>query len=377
MEHSQEASLVPFLIGALPYSGRRHMRYSLASRPQKKTLLFREEAESTSSKMDQTLQQKTLRLADGQWLRVSALSAGCRQVTREITSTHILTVFITMVSFLTQHCMRATFRLLRPYSTTGSTHYQVLELLPHASLKEIKMQFKRLLKKHHPDVNAHLTEAEKQENNERYVQMVQAYETLKDARKKREYDATLSVMSNSPKPRQQGPSEWQKRYYGEAKYMSKASASYSLRRQRVHNFYESNKNDQTSHFDGQHKSHDRYDVPHFNYEEHLAKHLKFEQRIINKLLSPEEREAIIRQLSKDGDSSGVSEELITKHLMRQAQRVNADIKKTGLAPKTAHNPHMYAGPQHGYHQEESLTGLKAVLIVGASSALLLYNTLGG
>lgn len=253
----------------------------------------------------------------------------------------------------------------------------MLELLPHASLKEIKMQFKRLLKKYHPDVNAHLEETEKEKNSDRYVQMVQAYETLKDARKKRDYDATLSVMSNPTPPRRQGPSEWQKRYYGEAKYMSKTSASYSLRRQRVRNFYKASEHDQTSHFGGHHKNHDRYDVPHFNYEEHLAKHLKFEQRIINKLLSPEEREAIIRQLAKDGDTSGVSEELITKHLMRQMQRVNADVKKTGLRPKTTHNPHMYAGPQHGYHEPESLVGFKAALVLGAGSVIILYNTLIG
>lgn len=239
------------------------------------------------------------------------------------------------------------------------------------------MQFKRLLKKYHPDVNAHLDEAEKEKNSERYVKMVQAYETLKDAKKKREYDATLSSMSHSSAPRRQGQSEWQKRYYGEAKYYSHASASYSLRKQRVHNFYRAGENDQTSHFGGQHKSHDRFDVPHFDYEEHLAKHLKFEQRIINKLLSPEERESIIRQLAKDGDTSGVSEELITKHLMRQAQRVNADTKKTGARPKTAHNPHMYTGPQNGYCQQESLVGLKAALVLGAGSVILLYNTFLG
>lgn len=276
---------------------------------------------------------------------------------------------------------RASFLMLRSYSTAAGTHYQVLELLPHASLKEIKMQFKRLLKKYHPDVNAHLDETEKEKNSDRYVKMVQAYETLKDAKKKREYDATLGAMSNSNNPtpsQRQGPSEWQKRYYGEAKYYSKASASYSLRKQRVHNFYRAGEHDQTSHFGGQHKNHDRYDVPHFNYDEHLAKHLKFEQRIINKLLSPEERESIIRQLAKDGDTSGVSEELITKHLMRQAQRVNADVKKTGQnRPKAAHNPHMYAGPQHGYHEPESLVGFKAALVLGAGSVILLYNTLSG
>lgn len=268
-------------------------------------------------------------------------------------------------------------RSLRWASSSERTHYQVLELLPHASLKEIKMQFKRLLKKFHPDVNARLPEDEKEANSARYVQMVLAYETLKDAKKKREYDALLSRSTSSPKPRL-GPSEWQKKYYGEAKYFSRSQASthHSLanRRYRVHNFY--NGTDPKSHFSGQHKNHDRHDVPHFNYEEHLAKHLKFEQHLINKQLLPEDRKAILRQLAKDGDISGVSEELITKHLMRQAQRIKVSLGR----PETqlSRNPYMYQGPQNGeYHEHEALLGFKtAVVLGGAGSAYLLYHMLG-
>lgn len=270
------------------------------------------------------------------------------------------------------------FRSLRR-ALTDQNFYQILELPPHASLKEIKIQFKKLLKKHHPDLNSHLTEEEREANSARYVKMVLAYDTLKDKRRKKEYDATLGGMKVTTNPRP-GPTEWNNRYYGEAKYYArgKASASYTShaynsKRHRVHNFTDA---DNKSHFSGRHVNHgDRFDVPHFNYNEHLSKHLKFEQRMINKQLSDEDREAIIKQLSKDGDMSNVSEELITKHLMRQARSTTGSRQEAQTAGTERH-PHMYKGPQNGGYHEESKMGVKtAIVLSGVGSAYLLYHAL--
>lgn len=271
------------------------------------------------------------------------------------------------------------FRFLRRAST-AQNYYQILELPPHASLKDIKTQFKKLLKKYHPDVNAHLPEEEKDLNSARYVQMVLAYATLKDARKKREYDASIGGKTHGAHNSRE--TEWNNRYYGEAKYYSRGKASatytsqgYNARRHRVHNFHDSENN---SHFSGKHVNYgDRFDVPHFDYNEHLSKHLKFEQRIINKQLSDEDREAILRQLAKDGDVSNVSEELITKHLMRLAQRTKLSRNEALAHSTAAQDPHMYQGPQNGGHHEERSVGVKTVLVLGGAGVYLLYQALAG
>lgn len=278
-------------------------------------------------------------------------------------------------------------RTLRRYTSTAESrnYYQVLELLPHASLKEIKMQFKKLSIKYHPDVNAHLSDDEKLANNDKYVVMVQAYETLKDARKKREYDAQItSWPSSSGHASRPEPSEWHNKYYGEAKYYAKGrastshtSAGYNSRRHRVHNPYSGPGGTGPTNFSGEHRNYgDRNDVPHFDYNEHLAKHLKFEQRIYGKHLTAAEREAIVRQLATNGDPSTVSEELLTKHLMRQMKRTGSP-RTVASQRSTTLSPYMYQGPNNGQDEESNL-GMKTALVLGgAGSAYLVYHALVG
>lgn len=245
------------------------------------------------------------------------------------------------------------------------------------------MQFKKLLIKFHPDQNAHLNEDEKASNTEKYVEMVQAYETLKDAKKKREYDATLTGLRASSGHSPRSPSsEWHNKYYGEAKYYSRGKAStshysagYNARR-RVYNAYKGPGAENQGKFSGEHRNHaDRYDVPHFDYNEHLAKHLKFEQRIYEKQLTQAERDAIVRQLAVDGNMENVSEELITKHLMRQAARSGSPREKWTLEASTQ-NRFMYQRPQ-GAHEEDSSLGIRTALVLGgAGSVYLLYHLIG-
>lgn len=270
-------------------------------------------------------------------------------------------------------------------SAAEPNYYQILELPRNASIKDIKAQFRKLSKKYHPDLQSHLSEKEKEENSKKYVLMSLAYDTLKDVKAKRAYDASLGhkktpTASHSPDPHH---SEWQNKYYGEAKYYSKGRASgtyylrgYNTRKHKVHNFHDGSGAENTnSHFNGAHKNYgDRYSVPHFNYDEHLAKHLKFEQRIIEKQLTPENRDAIIRHLRRTNNDE-VSEELITKHLMRLARANYLELAAHSSA--TALSPFMYQGPQHGGHYEElTSVGMTTALVLGGLGLLyLLYYTM--
>ncbi|GEQ72966.1 hypothetical protein JCM33374_g6654 [Metschnikowia sp. JCM 33374] len=286
---------------------------------------------------------------------------------------------------------------IRLYSSAQLNFYQVLELSPSASLKEIKMQFKRLSKKYHPDLNAHLGDEDKEANNQKFVQMVSAYDTLKDQKKRKSYDETLSPSTrgrSSMYSRRPDPEEWDNKYYGEAKNYSRSRASgsytshgYNYTRHKVHNFYKGQGPASGSgHFTGEHRNRgDRFDVPHFDYHEHLSKHLKFEQRIISKHLSKEDKEAVLRQLAPDGDLSKVNEELITKHLMRQAKRETFAKRETHSQTYQAtatYNPYMYHGPQNGAHgahvSDDSGAGFKAFMVAGgAGSVYLLYQLMLG
>lgn len=266
-------------------------------------------------------------------------------------------------------------------SSLQPNYYQILELPRNASFKDIKAQFRKLSKQYHPDLNSHLTGKEKEENDKKYVLMLLAYDTLKDVKAKREYDASLGLRKNN-QTSTNNHSDWLNKYYGEAKYYSKGKASgsyysrgYSSKRHRVHNFYDGSGGENTqSTFSGTHKNYgDRYSVPHFNYNEHLNKHLKFEQRIIEKLLTPEMRDSIVRQLKRDGDTSNVSEELITKHLMRQAHG-NTSLSSTVSA--TTANPYMYQGPQNGgYHEELGMGKTVAMVVGGVGFIYVLYNAI--
>ncbi|SGZ49553.1 CIC11C00000003341 [Sungouiella intermedia] len=293
----------------------------------------------------------------------------------------ILQIFTPYVYVSVHSCM---FTSLRRASTSNNqTYYQTLQLLPHASLKEIKMQFKKLLIKFHPDQNAHLNDEEKAANNNKYVEMVQAYETLKDAKRKREYDATLTGSRSSQgyhSPRSSA-SDWHNKYYGEAKYYSRGgastshtSASYNPRR-KVYNAYKGPGADKQGNFSGEHRNYgDRNDVPHFDYNEHLSKHLKFEQRIYGKHMTDAERDAIIRQLTRDGNVKNVSEELITKHLMRNASR--SGPPRTDSSQGSAKHSHYMYQKYQGTQEEEITLGMKTALMLGgAGSVYLLYHAL--
>lgn len=220
------------------------------------------------------------------------------------------------------------------FNHSTASFYDILEVPKTSTIKDIKVLFKKLSKKYHPDLNSHLNEDDKKANSEKFIRIVNAYETLKDKRKKEEYDRVLHGGGfggahrgpnnggfredySSPYSYNNAQKEWEQKYYGAHQYQGRSR----LNRTRNRVQYDGEFTDENTTFNGQHTNYgDRHNVPHFNYEEHLLKHLKFEQRIINKQLTNEEREAILLQLTKNADIQDISEELITKHLMRQVNR---------------------------------------------------------
>lgn len=64
-------------------------------------------------------------------------------------------------------------------------YYSILGLGRNATPKEIKKAFFSLSKKYHPDKN--------NQTDKKYAKMIEAYETLKDSGKKREYDEELEL----------------------------------------------------------------------------------------------------------------------------------------------------------------------------------------
>ena len=65
--------------------------------------------------------------------------------------------------------------------------YQVLEVSQQASEEEIKVSYRRLAKKYHPDAHPGDKECEK-----RFKEISEAYSILSDQEKRKKYDAELS-----------------------------------------------------------------------------------------------------------------------------------------------------------------------------------------
>lgn len=74
-----------------------------------------------------------------------------------------------------------------------STYYELLSISSEASDDEIKRAFRRLARLHHPDM--HQDPAAKQSAEDRFKDILNAYETLKDPLSRRSYDACLGTSS--------------------------------------------------------------------------------------------------------------------------------------------------------------------------------------
>jgi len=72
-------------------------------------------------------------------------------------------------------------------------YYNVLELNRNASLDEIRKSFRTLALRYHPDKNKNT------ESKEKFMKIVEAYETLSDVNGKRNYDESITIKKDSPK----------------------------------------------------------------------------------------------------------------------------------------------------------------------------------
>lgn len=68
------------------------------------------------------------------------------------------------------------------------TYYEILGILPNASIDAIKSAYRKLVIKYHPDRNAGNKDAER-----RFIEINQAYEILSDATLRNQYDLSLSA----------------------------------------------------------------------------------------------------------------------------------------------------------------------------------------
>ena len=68
-------------------------------------------------------------------------------------------------------------------------HYDILKITTNASTDEIRQSYKTLVKKYHPDLNNEDTA------NEDFILIYEAYSTLHDKERKREYDKFLTKIA--------------------------------------------------------------------------------------------------------------------------------------------------------------------------------------
>ena len=68
-------------------------------------------------------------------------------------------------------------------------HYDVLKITANASTEEIRQSYKSMAKKYHPDLNREDTAKED------FILIYEAFSTLSDRERKREYDEFLTKMA--------------------------------------------------------------------------------------------------------------------------------------------------------------------------------------
>ena len=74
-------------------------------------------------------------------------------------------------------------------NSSSSSYYDVLEVDPKADAKSIKKQYRKLALRWHPD--KHQSDADKEEATKQFTLINEAFETLGDDERRKEYDASL------------------------------------------------------------------------------------------------------------------------------------------------------------------------------------------
>lgn len=88
------------------------------------------------------------------------------------------------------------------------SYYEVLNVNNNASLSEIKISFRNLALKHHPDKNKN-----SEESKQAFMEIVEAYEVLSDDRSRKNYDLTsFGVSGPSAQRRWTAPADFEQIY---------------------------------------------------------------------------------------------------------------------------------------------------------------------
>jgi DnaJ-class molecular chaperone len=88
------------------------------------------------------------------------------------------------------------------------SYYEVLNVNNNASLSEIKISFRNLALKHHPDKNKN-----SEQSKQAFMEIVEAYEVLSDDRSRKNYDLTsFGVSSSSAQRRWTAPADFEQIY---------------------------------------------------------------------------------------------------------------------------------------------------------------------
>jgi DnaJ domain len=95
-----------------------------------------------------------------------------------------------------------------------TTHYDILGVAPTASASEIKAAYRQLAMQYHPDKTPGANKAVQRLIEEKFKEVQEAYDTLKDSAKRAEYDAALAMLRSEeyyqpspppPRPEPQHP----------------------------------------------------------------------------------------------------------------------------------------------------------------------------
>lgn len=73
------------------------------------------------------------------------------------------------------------------------THYTILGCQQNATFEEIKRNYQRLIKYNHPDKG-------EQESSDKFIQINEAWQILKDDKLRKEYDASLLYANMNSRP---------------------------------------------------------------------------------------------------------------------------------------------------------------------------------
>jgi DnaJ-class molecular chaperone len=88
------------------------------------------------------------------------------------------------------------------------SYYEILNVNNSASLSEIKLSFRNLALKHHPDKNKN-----SEESKQAFMEIVEAYEVLSDERARKSYDLTsFNVCGPSAQRRWTAPADFEQIY---------------------------------------------------------------------------------------------------------------------------------------------------------------------